>query len=293
MRPLANYIMRGRMQAALVVGIAAAIPILFVVSAAAASLVLMRRGFEQAAPVLVWAIIPAAIWAFLGDPYGLLVICFTLALAYVLRETSAWLKALIASVVLGLGCVWGIQILFAGPITELVTTIKAALPQVLAGVYEELSADDVLKLESLLEPVLTGLMAATVQFTSLLSLMLARYWQASLYNPGGFGQEFRRIRLPRMVAVALVFAMVLAPSISVTIAALTPLCAVVLAVAGIALMHGLLAKYRLSSYWLIAFYAGLVFFIQLLFPLLVIMALADSLFDFRGLQLSKNDTDEP
>ena len=25
----------------------------------------------------------------------------------------------------------------------------------------------------------------------LLCLMLARYWQASLYNPGGFGREFR------------------------------------------------------------------------------------------------------
>jgi hypothetical protein len=30
-----------------------------------------------------------------------------------------------------------------------------------------------------------------LQMFSVLSLMLARYWQALLYNPGGFGREFR------------------------------------------------------------------------------------------------------
>lgn len=291
MRPLANFIMRGRMQAILVVGISAAIPVLFWLSAAAAGLVLMRKGFAQAAPVLIWALIPAAVWAVYGDPIALLVICSTLALAQVLRETSAWLKVLIFSILLGLGCVWGLQATFAEPIAELVTAISAALPQMLSGMYEELSAEDILKLESLLAPVLIGLMAATIQFMSLLSLMLARYWQSSLYNPGGFGKEFHRIRLPRLVAVALVAAMVLAPNISIVIAGLTPLCAVVLGVAGLALVHGLMAKHKLSSFWLIALYVGLVFFVQLLFPLLVIMALADSLFDFRGLHVSKADTD--
>jgi len=291
MRPLANFIMRGRMQAILVVGITAAIPVLFWLSAAAASLVLMRKGFAEATPVLVWAIIPAAIWAFYGDPYALFVACSTLALAYVLRETSAWLKVLLFSVLVGLACVWGLQVTFAEPLAELVAAISEALPQMLSGMYEELSAEEILKLESLLAPVLTGLMAATIQFVSLLSLMLARYWQSSLYNPGGFGKEFHSIRLPRLVAVGLVVVMVLAPNISIAVAGLTPLCAVVLGVAGMALVHGLIAKRGLSSFWLIAFYIGLVFFIQLLFPLLVIMALADSLFDFRGLRVSKTDTD--
>ena len=39
------------------------------------------------------------------------------------------------------------------------------------------------RLESLLVPVLTGLLAALLQIVTLLSLMLGRYWRAALYNP--------------------------------------------------------------------------------------------------------------
>ena len=54
-----------------------------------------------------------------------------------------------------------------------------------------------------LVPTLTGVMASSLQVTCLLCLMLARYWQASLYNPGGFGREFRSLRLAPAVAVIL------------------------------------------------------------------------------------------
>ena len=45
MRALASFIMRGRVQATLVVVISAVLPLLFWLSAAASSLVLLRRGF--------------------------------------------------------------------------------------------------------------------------------------------------------------------------------------------------------------------------------------------------------
>ena len=51
--------MRGRMQAIFVVAGAAALPMLFWLSAAAGSLVLLRRGLNDALSVLVWAVIPA------------------------------------------------------------------------------------------------------------------------------------------------------------------------------------------------------------------------------------------
>lgn len=60
MRALAEFIMRGRMQAILVVGVAAALPMLFWLSAAAGSLVLLRRGLNDALSVLVWAIVAGA-----------------------------------------------------------------------------------------------------------------------------------------------------------------------------------------------------------------------------------------
>ena len=36
--------------------------------------------------------------------------------------------------------------------------------------------------------------AGTAAMMSVLCLLLARYWQAALYNPGGFGEEFRALQ---------------------------------------------------------------------------------------------------
>ena len=74
MRGLAEYIMRGRRQATLVVAIAAAVPLLFWISAAALALVVLRRGISEALPVLAWGILPAIAWAWVGDITPLLVI---------------------------------------------------------------------------------------------------------------------------------------------------------------------------------------------------------------------------
>ncbi len=48
---------------------------------------------------------------------------------------------------------------------------------------------------------MTALSVAALMFGALLSLLLARAWQAGLYNPGGFGTEFRSLRLGKGFAV--------------------------------------------------------------------------------------------
>ncbi len=101
MRALAEFAMRGRMQATLVVAGSAVVPLLFWLSAAAGSLVLLRRGFGDAFGVLAWAVLPAMFWWYLGDPSILLVLLGTLTLAQILRARSSWSQVLLASVVLG------------------------------------------------------------------------------------------------------------------------------------------------------------------------------------------------
>src|SRR5690606_23988565 len=82
------------------------------------------------------------------------------------------------------------------------------------------------RLEALITPVLTGLMAALLQIVSLLCLMLGRYWQSVLYNPGGFGLEFRALRLSPPLAFGLLAVMFLAPNLGHELAMLTPMCCV-------------------------------------------------------------------
>jgi len=288
MRALAEFIMRGRMQAIFVVAGAAALPMLFWLSAAAGSLVLLRRGLNDALSVLVWAVIPALAWWYFGDPRTLLVLLGSLGLALLLRSHASWVRVMVCSVGLGLLYVWALGAVFGEPIAALASELQKVLPDALSGAYQQLSVEERGRLESLLVPVLTGLLAALLQIVTLLSLMLGRYWQAALYNPGGFGSEFRALRFPPMLAMLLLVGMLLGPNLGAQLAVLTPLCSVPLVFAGLALMHGLVAQGRLPRFWLVGLYVTLVLFMQLIYPLLAVLAIVDSLFDFRGRAAGKS-----
>ena len=282
MRALADFIMRGRMQATLVVVASAAVPLLFWLSAAASCLVLLRRGTRDAVGILAWAMLPAVIWWHFGEPRTLLVLLGSLGLALLLRAGHAWLRVMLASIPLGLvyGVVLGV--VFREPIAAMADELYKLMPQMLDGVYQQMSVDERARLEALIAPVLTGLMAALLQIVSLLCLMLGRFWQAALYNPGGFGLEYRALRLPAPLAFGLLAVMLLAPNLGQQLAMLTPLCSVPLAFAGVALLHGLAVMGRLSRFWLVGLYVSLLLFMQLVYPLLVVIATIDSLMDFRG-----------
>lgn len=282
MRALADFVMRGRLQATFAVVVAAALPLLFWVSAAAGSLVLLRRGLNDALSIVVWALLPTLLWWHFGEPRPLLVLFGTLVLALVLRASVSWARVLLASVLLGV--LYGVIIdaVFGETVKRNAAELLELMPQMLGEAYQQMSADEKARVGNLLTPVLTGLMAALLQLLSLLSLLLGRYWQALLYNPGGFAREFRAVRLPAPIAVALLVGIFLLPGLGIELAMLTPLCSVPLAFAGVALLHGLVAQQRLGRFWLVGLYVSLLLFMQLVYPLLVVLAVVDSLFDFRG-----------
>jgi hypothetical protein len=292
MRALAEFIMRGRMQATLVVVGSAAVPLLFWLSAAASCLVLLRRGPRDAVGILAWAMLPALGWWHFGEPRTLLVLLGSLGLALLLRAGQSWARVVLASIALGL--VYGVILgaVFREPIAAMAGELYKLMPQMLDGVYQQMSVDERTRLEALIAPVLTGLMAALLQIVSLLCLMLGRYWQSVLYNPGGFGLEFRALRLPPALAFGLLAVLLLAPNLGLELAMLTPLCSVPLAFAGVALLHGLAAAGRLARFWLVGLYVSMLLFMQLVYPLLVALAIVDSLMDFRGRQ-SRNNGDGP
>ncbi|MCY1349923.1 hypothetical protein D9M69_361410 [compost metagenome] len=288
MRALAEFIMRGRMQAILVVAGSAALPLLFWLSAAAGSLVLLRRGLSDAFGIVFWAMLPALGWWYFGEPRTLMVLLGTLGLALVLRASQSWIRVLLCSVALGV--VYGVVLgaAFREPIEAIAAELQKLMPQMLGGLHQQLPVEEQTRLNALLAPVLTGLMAALLQIVSLLCLMLGRYWQAALYNPGGFGREFRALRLPPSLAMLLLAGMLLGPNLGVQAAMLTPLCSVPLAFAGAALIHGLVADGKLARFWLVGLYVTLLLFMQLIYPLLAVFAVVDSLIDFRGRLARKN-----
>ncbi|MNN08244.1 hypothetical protein D3C81_1210940 [compost metagenome] len=231
---------------------------------------------------MAWALLPTLLWWYFGEPRPLLVLFGTLVLAVVLRASVSWTRVLLASVLLGV--LYGVIIdaVFGEVVKRNASELLELMPQMLGENYRQMTADEKAQIGELLAPVLTGLMAGLLQLLSLLCVLLGRYWQALLYNPGGFGREFRAVRLPAPMAVSLLVGIFLLPGLSIELAMLTPLCSVPLAFAGVALLHGLVAQQRLARFWLVGLYVSLLLFMQLVYPLLVVLAVVDSLFDFRG-----------
>ena len=75
MRALAQYVMRGPMQAGGVAAVATALPLLFWIGAAVIGLVILRLGIRQGLNIGLWAVLPALGWATFGqDPTALVVL---------------------------------------------------------------------------------------------------------------------------------------------------------------------------------------------------------------------------
>jgi hypothetical protein len=287
MRAIADFIMRGRMQATLVVVGCAALPLLFWLSAAAGCLVLLRRG-SDASSVLGLGLLSALVsWHFTQDPAGLLVLLGAWCLALLLRAGHSWNRVLLGSVAVGLLCAVCVGTVFSSVIDPLAKAFQDVLPQAMGEVYQSFSADQKATLDTLMAPLTIISIAYSSQVLSVLCLILGRYWQATLYNPGGFGREFRAIRIPRNVMLSLLAIMFVSPFFGMQALILLPLCSVPLLFAGLALIHGLVKQKRLAGFWLVGVYVTLPF-MQLLGPLLVVLAIVDSLIDFRGRLASKD-----
>ncbi|EKT4462260.1 MULTISPECIES: hypothetical protein [Pseudomonas] len=280
MRALASFIMRGRVQATLVVVISAVLPLLFWLSAAACSFVLLRRGFKDATRVIAGGLLAGlAVWV-MGDPITFLVIAGALSLAALLRAEHPWSRVLVVSAVFAVAFSLVLDLALAQTFDVLAKAFAEAMPKI--------EGQPVLSGE-LIRPVLVASTAVTVQLFSVLALVLARYWQAALYNPGGFGREFRALKLPKQTMAVLVAVMVVAPFIGPQFIILASASSLVLVLAGIALMHGLVAQGRLAGFWLVGMYVTLPLIMQLIYPLLVVLAIVDSLIDFRGRKSPKGN----
>ena len=291
MRALAEFIMRGRMQATLVVAGCATLPLLYWLGAAAGSLVLLRRGLTDAIGVLSLGLLPALIWwLYADDPRALLVLLGSSGLALVLRASESWVRTLLVSVVMGVVFSVVLGAAFAAQIEMLAQALIKVMPALLGETYKQLSVDEQARFASLIAPVLTGLIAALLQIVSVLSLIIGRHWQALLYNPGGFGREFRSIRIPVGPAMLLLALMMVGPYFGSQATLLVLFCSVPLVFSGLALIHGLVAQKRLAKFWLVGMYVTMLVFMQLIYPLLVVLAIVDGLIDFRG-RLAPKDAD--
>ncbi len=140
--------------------------------------------------------------------------------------------------------------------------------------------------------ILNALVAASMTATLMLTVLLGRYWQAVLYNPGGLGREFRALSMPRLPALTVVLvvlgALVLRAQSETEPAALGYALDVLaigvsaLAFQGLAVMHYEAEARGISPWWLAVPYALLAVVPHYFGLVVAALGMADLVLDLRG-----------
>ncbi|MCR8921546.1 hypothetical protein NO559_02110 [Dasania sp. GY-MA-18] len=277
MRALAEFVMKGRAQAILVAVLASTTVLFTWVGAAVVALVILRQGFKEGFNVLLWALLPSIVMVVLGDTGPLATMLGTALLASVLRVTASWPLTLIAAAASGV--LTGLALLAFGQayieeilrfVGEFITQLQNQATQ---GQQVNISAPTVVQI--------LGLLGLGNAITVTLCLILARWWQALLYNPGGFRQEFHSLRLTPPLTVLLLVAGIALSSLGADYRFWALICVVPFMFAGFALVHGWVAKKQMNGHWLGLFYIGW-FILDPIKLLLLLVVVVDSWFDLRG-----------
>lgn len=274
-RALAQFVMQGKLQASVI-----AILGIPVISPAAVALVLMRLGSSPGAIVFIAAVAPGLVLFASSVANALMAMVSTaiyLAIAIaalVLRQSQSWSYALGA--LLGLTVVNTIVMFLGAPsqVAAITNAIAETSRQMVAQYGTEAQAP-----LQVTDRYTLGMIATVSMFAAIPSLLLARWWQALLYNPGGFQKEFHLLRFGPVLAVVCLGVGLYHYSAG------EPSWGAVffmpLVVAGIGLVHWMVKQRGLGSHWLIVFYI----FMLLVGPMrgmIAVLAVLDSLLNLRG-----------
>ena len=284
MRTLAEFIMRGRAQACLVALLGVLVPL---IGPAAVGLVTLRKGSVEGALVTLWASLPFVVSYFAGQssPFiavmSILALANTLIVANVLRGTASWSLALVSDVCVAVGFVVVAGVVFQ---TDL-SVMMSDLTELFVSVSEQLEKDYVM-------PDTSGVLAWVAwmtAFSALLGVVVARWWQALLFNPGGFQQEFQGIRLESKVGLGCLLLVILGFTLLSEFQFWLQLASIPLIVCGLSLLHYTAKVKKAGGYWLVLMYLGL-FLGPVMSGLLVALGAIDSVLNLRARLVADNQS---
>ena len=288
MRFIAEYALKSRTNAMIATAVSAAVPFLFWIAAAVVGVITLRKGVRDGSQVMLWGSLPALFWFAQGDLTPLFVIGGTFILALVLRYSVSWAQTLLVGSVMGAVAASTVQ--WLPP--ELMLELAQASREMILGT-QELAQTPEIDVNQFLIDLFSGVVSAVHVLMIVGCLMLARFWQAALFNPGGFQQEFHQLRLPTWAGLlwgtVILFGVAITPDAMKWIPSLT----LPLVFACVALVHAVVAIKQLSTSWLTAFYLVLFFAGHSLYVLMIFVALLDSRLDFRRKLAKSSDRDEP
>ena len=286
--------MRSRTHAIGVAVLGMLLPPFSFVSGGIVGLTTLRHGLGDGALVLAvtTAVSTLAMGLLLGTYQPVVIfILFTglpvLALARVLGMTNSQGATLAAAGALGGAVLAAIHLLTRDPVAWWRSGLERWVAQPIRDANPDMGPEMLEQLDQTMESLsllMLSLPAATV-VAAMLIVWLARWMQATIDNPGGFGKEFRALRLDSRiayVAVALALLAILAGHFAGGLfRGLLALAIIMYTLQGLAIVHAMVHARGASAAWLVAVYAGILIIPPAVILGLALTGLSDTWFDFR------------
>ena len=302
MRGLAQFVMRGRMQAVMSVTVLAILSLLLaplsILSGAAVALVSLRQGPRDGMLVIILSTVASGILSFVlfADILPALVFAMVVwmpvwVLALLLRWSRSLALSLQAGVLMTLLMAGMFYLFVPEPANYWYELLKEPMQQLLANSQLSESGQDMDQIVASVAQWITAVMSAGFFLQLVVILFIGRWWQALLYNPGGFGQEFRELKFDRVMAIIaapfLLWLMLSQPPEWVLTLGLVMLSAYF--VQGLAVTHGLLKIINANAVWLVGIYVLLFIAMPYMMTALAMTGFTDTWFDFRKRRESANN----
>lgn len=301
MRAFANFVLRGRVQALVVVAVAAALslmlPLLGHVSGGTLALVTLRKGAREGVAVAALAAAALGVIGYFSALDARLINMFLVATllavwapvlvtGQVLRVTRSMSSALAVAGGLGAVALFSVYLAVGDVSAWWQTVLEAFLVPMLQDANSPLLSGEVDRIIENMSRVMTGIMSATMVFATMINLFIGRWLQALLFNPGGFREEFLSLRLGRpmaMIALAVLLMSTFGTGIVRSIAVdLLFLVGTVYSLQGLSLAHAVVAMTNAHVGWLVGLYALMLFLLPQAMLVLSAAGFADSWLDFRA-----------
>ncbi len=275
--------MRGRVQAMLVASTLALLSLLMppisIVSSATVALVTLRRGAYEGFLVLISASVAAALLGVVafGDyqfafAYALLLWLPVWMLSIVLREGRHLSLAIEIASLLGVLAVIGFYLFAQDPALYWQTILNVMVEPMLAAA--EAPVEQIKQTLAMVAKYMTGVVALGSISGLLFGLLLARWWQANLYNPGGFKAEFLALRMPARFTMSTLIVFMVAMLASGMLSEMAWNIGIILFMLytfiGTAVVHALIAEMKAKRFLLPFFYMLLFVIPHLIVPIAII-----------------------
>jgi hypothetical protein len=238
-------------------------------------------------------LVPGVIIAFLGSSLDAAImiaqVCMIGLFAAMLQRDVSWAVVLISAALVGALGIIGFHLWVGDPGQWWVSKITESWQQAGISSFMGNSLEESQVAITKVSHYITGIFALSLSLYTIWVLLLARWWQASLFNPGGLKKEFLAISMPKIASSVLLVCIAAALMRMPLAQDLLLVLALPFVFTGISLVHTFAGRRKeVKTPILVLFY------LLLLFPLVslyvaIVLVLVSIIDSFRPFRSSKSD----